>query len=431
MDNPSETSTFSKLSSPFINLYLEYVEPTESPRIMHVWCAIATAAACLGRRVYLPSGVGNLYPNLYTVLVGPPGSRKSTAINLARALTAGCNLNFAPDDTGGQRQGLIKAIVGAKTDEEELAEQINAMSDVSAENIAELSITLNTDARNQHTLFVCASEITSLWGQDVGGMLPFFNKIFDGEEFKYSLARETTIIKDGLMTILGATTTSQIKTTFPQEATGQGFMSRCLFVYGAEPYRDQPEVPPLDEEIFARLAGILEYLAGDFEAVMSWEPEGYDYMVSIYREKMEIQDARFVHYEDRRHMHFKKICIVLAALRNSTTISLEDCQDAHRLLKYTEQFMPDALGEYGMSPLSAVKQKVLEFLQHHNESVPTSILFSMVSSDVKLLDFHNCMSELINADKISLVRVDSTEHLVIKRSTRNQEQHDLFNALGG
>jgi len=62
--------------------YLDHVEPTtESPNSFHMAAALTIVGACIGKRVGLFHASDRLYPNFYTLLIGPSGrSRKDTAI---------------------------------------------------------------------------------------------------------------------------------------------------------------------------------------------------------------------------------------------------------------------------------------------------------------------------------------------------------------
>ena len=67
--------------------YYDYTLPnTESPVCMHRWSFLSCVAASLGRNFYLPFGHGVIYPNLLTLLVGAPATRKTSAIRIASRL---------------------------------------------------------------------------------------------------------------------------------------------------------------------------------------------------------------------------------------------------------------------------------------------------------------------------------------------------------
>jgi len=87
-------------------------------------------------------------------------------------------------------------------------------------------------------------------------------------------------------------------------------------------------------------------------------------------------------------------------------IEESDVETADALLFATEEHMPEALGEFGLSPIGAAKQKMLEFLQHTNEPVSASLLWQIMQRDMKVADFKSSIADLINSDKIAEVQVE-------------------------
>jgi hypothetical protein len=91
--------------------YLEYTAESEAPTQFHFGAAITTLAACLGRMPLIGWEALPTYPNLYTLLIGPTGARKSTAIRLATDLlkpALGDRLNILPSE--GSQQGFAQAL---------------------------------------------------------------------------------------------------------------------------------------------------------------------------------------------------------------------------------------------------------------------------------------------------------------------------------
>ena len=70
----------------FMALYLEYTKATECPTFFHRWCGLTCLSAYLGRRIFFRLGHFTLYPNLYTMLIGSPGTKKSSAIKIGAKL---------------------------------------------------------------------------------------------------------------------------------------------------------------------------------------------------------------------------------------------------------------------------------------------------------------------------------------------------------
>ena len=60
----------------WIDGFLRFTNNTEPRESYRQWTAIATIAAVLQRKCKLVWGRETFYPNLFTVLVGPPAARK-------------------------------------------------------------------------------------------------------------------------------------------------------------------------------------------------------------------------------------------------------------------------------------------------------------------------------------------------------------------
>jgi hypothetical protein len=69
-------ATYSAFSEPF----------SEAPAVYHLWTALTIVSAVLKRGVFRDRKHFKTWPNLYTFLVGPPGTKKSSAINIGEKL---------------------------------------------------------------------------------------------------------------------------------------------------------------------------------------------------------------------------------------------------------------------------------------------------------------------------------------------------------
>jgi len=71
----------------WLQAYMEYTRASESPDQFHVWTGISTIAGALRRRVWLDELQYQFTPNLYIILVGPPGvAAKSTSMRIGAKL---------------------------------------------------------------------------------------------------------------------------------------------------------------------------------------------------------------------------------------------------------------------------------------------------------------------------------------------------------
>lgn len=428
---------------PFISEYFRYIDNTETPKIMHLWAALSGLSACMGRRCWLPMGTGEIYPNMYVILCGPPALRKSTAfLIMTKLLRRFTNVRLAPDDTGGQRQGLIAAMLHVSGDEKDDDKEIiqalakateRHAADPGGVNLSNLAGALDDlggidfDTRDPNTMYIAASELNSILGEGNTALLTFLQKMYDGDPYRYQLKTTQAELTNALLGLIGATTPSQLALALPPEAIGQGFTSRAIFVYADKKQSRKIPRPSLDKRAEEMIGEIFKHVYDKFEGAFAEAPEAAEHLDSIYMRGTSISDPRFVHYLDRRHTHLQKLSMVFAASRREQTIRKIDVDIADKVLLYTEQYMPEALGEYGMNKLSAAKQRLLDFLRNATDPIPITGLYAMLSRDMSQLDFKATLVELHNAGKVTQVNLPIIGKCIIAAdgSGARKAKHEL------
>lgn len=395
---------YDQLTNPFLQAYLAYVKQTEPPRLFHIWSALTCVGASLARHAFTDIGIGRVFGNMYVLLVGPPGTRKSTAVRLpSNIMERTTNVRIAPDDTGGQRQGLIAALLDTEMATDDLLDLARTMAigEAQQQKDALAGLHMQCSGIDKHAMFVRSSEFGSFLGSNPADLTRFLIKMWDGERYDYKLRAHRYTIEDSAMTILGATTTADIAQLFPPQLIGQGFMSRCIFVYAP---RKEREIPPsktrLAAEYETAIAEAFQYACEKAHGEMQYTPEALELMDRMYYYALPLQDTRFIYYAERRPTHLQKLSMCLAAARQSMQIDVADICEAHAILIATEARMPDALGEYGLSPVAVARQKLVEFLRHAKDPVSEKVLWAVMQRDMKLMDFKNCVSSLVNAERV-------------------------------
>jgi hypothetical protein len=66
--------------------YSQYTSMSEAPQEYHLWTGLTIISSVLKRQVYKDRKRFITWPNLYTFLVGPPGTKKSSAISIGEDL---------------------------------------------------------------------------------------------------------------------------------------------------------------------------------------------------------------------------------------------------------------------------------------------------------------------------------------------------------
>lgn len=436
----AEEQKLPEFNTPFLNHYLKMVEETESPRIFHIWAAVGALASALGRRNWFPFGHSVIYPNQYIVMVGTPGTRKSTVLSIARKkLEQSTGVKFAPDDTAGQRQGLIKAMMrnsetpelyldGVKLDQRDDTLAALTMREVSelTDDVDEVQQEID-EADRQH-LLATSDEFSRFIGQNSSTMLDFLTSTWDGRSYTYETTTKEIKIKSPLLNVLGCTTPVSIANSMPPAAGGQGFLSRVILVYGAKKFRYIPRPREFPVEYEDKVRGTLNEAFNMLHGAFEETGEARSFSETLYDYPLEISDSRFGYYHERRYTHLIKLAMALCAGRESHVIVKDDYIEAHRILRATERGMPDALGEFGMNPLAALKQSIIEFMRE-SMSMPLEELRGHFHRDARANEFMEVINDLIRTRQLVLIQSAKGGTFVSAKITKADTEDTMLKLL--
>lgn len=434
-----------EFSTPYLNHWLDMVEDSESPRIFHVWAALFAVSSALGRRCYLPFGTGDIYPNMFALLIGTPGTRKSTAASTAKRILRECTgVRFAPKDTGFQRQGLLDAFRGVENEHAkefaEAAESLSKTDELSSlldlarattveEESEEETKASFVDEADKHHLALVASEFSQVIGQNNMSMMDFLGERYDGEEYEYKTLKTHVKLPWTLMNMLACSTPISIANALPPQAGGQGFLSRVILVYGAKKYKKVPRPVHPDVEKVARVKDVLSNIYYEMSGAFEESPEAMEYATELYDYTPDISDSRFAYYGERRFTHLIKVAICLCASRGSHRIERVDYEEAHRILRATERGMPDALGEFGLNPLAMLKQEILEQLRASQGPLTMEQVVAMFHRDARSHEITEVINDLIRANQVKVNTLRSGSQVMSAVFSKQNTQDEMMNLL--
>ena len=380
----------------FISEYLHYCRGTEVPVFYNRWCAILGIAGVLGRNSFVKFGASEIYPNVYCMLMGESGARKSTAIkNISRLLKKLGYINIAP----------------AKSSKEGFTLELSELSAIeqNADDILEQNLFGNGAAQNMQTaeIFVAADEFNNFIGLGNVDFAAFLGDMWDYEGvFKYKLKNSRPIyFKDATVNILGGNTIENLMECFPPNILSQGFFSRMIFVHceRLDIKIHDPREPSEQEtaEILESLNEMRKTYVGEFKIPVPARL----LLKKIYEGYKSLDDIRFKSYSNRRYTHLLKICMICTAARRNTVITEDNIVYANTILNYTEQFMPKALGEFGASRSSGVAHKIVNFVDDAQGVVDFKDIWKHVYQDLeKEGALSDILRNLIQADRIQIVQ---------------------------
>lgn len=405
-------------SHDLFSLYFKLYDKTEPPIIYHRWSLITCLSAHLGRQFWMPFGAMRIFPNCYTMLIGHPGARKSTAIKLGKKLFSASGYNtFAAEKTSKEKflldlEGLteddLKSSLGGSSIRK--AKRAGFTHDELMENL--FGKDKSDEPREPKEVFIVADEFNEFVGSGNLEFLSLLGMLWDWDDpltdYQFRLKNSKSVsIYQPTITILSGNTHAGFVEAFPPQAIGQGFLSRLILVYGEPSGKKIAFPPPLDqelqEELISRLKEIKKVVVGPATGLEEGT-DCYRAIDMIYRGWRELEDGRFKHYSNRRHSHLLKLCMICAASRASTVITMEDIILANTILAYTESDMPKALGEFGKSRDADVSGKIMSALYETKKPLTVSDILKIVKNDLdKQNQLGDIMQKLCNSDQAQLI----------------------------
>lgn len=336
--------------------WLEYRKNTEAPQLYNKWVAVSMIASVLERKVYLRWDK-RIYPNLYIVLVGPPGCRKGTAMSPGRELLDEMNVKIAADATSKEK--LSSRLKEASDNFEALDGQIHSYA----------------------ALTIFSEEFSVFLGYGNIELMQWMSDWYDCKnKWKYETKHQGIDEIEGVwVNLIGATTPELLQESMPRESFGGGLNSRIIYVYADQKEKIVifPFLTLQDEALKDQLARdlqIMRLISGEYEPTQSYLDEWERWYPEQYANHMS-QDDRMGGYIDRRPTHLHKLAMIFNASRGGgLKLTDHDFNRARNLLEETERHMSKTFAGVGKSEFSSVMNRALQYIRMHGKVAYSEVL---------------------------------------------------------
>lgn len=414
------------MTTNLFDAYLNYVDQTESPVIFHRWSLLSCVGAHLGRQYWFPFGDFRIFPNMYIMLMGDPGTRKSTAIKMAKRMLGDTGYDkFSGDRTSKEK--FLLDLEGIEQEDGKVLDKGAVMENLFGEDVL----------GEPKEVFVCADEFNDFVGSGNMEFLSLLGSLWDWDDetrpFKQRLKTTRSVsIFQPTISILSGNTHAGFAEAFPPQSIGQGFLSRLLLVYGEASGKriTFPAKPSAD--LRSQVVGLLCAIKSEVRGEATMSKDARDVLEVIYRNFGGLPDSRFQHYSTRRFTHLLKLCLLTSACRLSGEISKFDVIFANTLLSFVEHRMPQALGEFGKAKHADVAGRLLAVISAATAPMTQHQLWAHVSSDLDgLPELNKIMMNLVGAAKVNWVtnRDGTSGYLIKKKQLSNQQLYVDYSLL--
>lgn len=313
----------------WITDFMAYTESVNSPQVFQKWAAISIIAGALERKVWVYTRGSNLYPNLYILLIAPPGIGKTAVTRKVREMLKSLpEHHIAPSSV--TKASLIDTLSDA-------ARHVMRASEVPS------SIMFNA-------LSISSNELGVLLPAYDNEFMNTLTDLYDG--INYSESRRTRDIKIEIkapnINLIGATTPSYLANMMPEGAWDQGFASRIILVYSGETQlRSLFSDVNLDKDLGDALKDRLKSI-GELYGKMSFTEEAAKALDNWYMNDCppKPDHPKLHHYNTRRIVHVLKLAMVASASEgDALVITMDHVQRALDWLLEAELYMPDIFKE--------------------------------------------------------------------------------------
>jgi energy-coupling factor transporter ATP-binding protein EcfA2 len=403
----------------FFTRYKQYVGLTECPDTYHRWSSISAVGTLLGRNFHLSHGHFTIYPNLYVMLIGEAGSRKSTAIKIAKKLIIATGYEHIAADKTTKEKFLLD--LSGESDDGE--------SGANGHDILESNLWGDNGGISTRAVAECYimadewNEFTSL------GNIEFYSMLgnlwdYDGIYKNRIKTGKSVSINNPTISILAGNTATGFALAFPPEIIGQGFFSRLLLIHGSITGRKITFPKKPSEAATAEFAAYLQQIRTHCQGTATLTVGAERLLDKIYREYSGFDDVRFTSYMNRRFTQLMKLCLINAATRISRVIDEGDVVTANTVLTAAESRMPKALGEFGKGKHSDVANSIVEALSNTNSGLSFRELYTLVDHDLtSQTELSTILSNLRAAEKIQ----QAGKVFLVKKKVKLHVSDDTIN----
>lgn len=295
----------------------------------------------------------NLFPNLYTVLVGHTGLGKGRSINPVVSLLKESGVANVMSD-----KLTIQYILEKISDRGNAAAQLNFTPAPGGI----ISFALDSSC------FISAPELEDLL--TTSDAMPPLKELWESKKgvFEYGTRGKGLVkITDPCPTLLGGCTPSQISFLFPSKSVGGGFVRRCNFVYESERTKliPWPVERNGNDAVRNSLVDDLKHIS-QLRGAFSFDPHAKRMFQDYYNNTHgdEFADEATASYETSRPYHALKLAMALTVSRFDTmVINFLDMEHAIRMVNKCTEDLKRVFRSVGDSDMAVVMDKVIRFIE--------------------------------------------------------------------
>lgn len=344
----------------FLQDYQIYADGDEAPPAYHIWCGLSLLSACMGPNIWFDMGKFNIQPNLYILLVGPPGLRKSTAKDVAKNLA--------------EEIGNIPCISDTATKEA-------VVKELSSEKSRHRMVYKWNDMPRVYTkACIFSDEFVNLvaCGGDPLGWVQFLTHIYSPTPVYRAdtISRSKTEMPYPYLHLLGCMTPELTSSLISQGALSGGFSRRTLYIYSNEPGKATPFPQLSKEQKEAKQRVILrgrevQKLQGSFILENEAKEIYIDWYLKNYNATRTAPTQAVTNFMQSKSNQMLKLAMIHhTSSHNDFVFTPEDLDFAIRHVEIAQEHVDLVFSSVGRNPHAATISGIVAYVDQHTANAP-------------------------------------------------------------
>lgn len=388
----------------WIQSFMEWSMPrSESPENYLFWTGLFSLAAVIRKHVKIPRkylGGWECFPNIYLILVGPPGvARKSTTQDFGDSIIRKIS-NLPASPTIVTQASLMT----------ELVESIDG------------------------SIYISVGELASLIQKSKTEMYEFLTDGYDTRKpiTGRTIYRGKEEVANPCINLFACTQPVWIQENMPSSVITGGFARRAIFVFEDAPRQYQMYYNKVIENAggLEKFDKLEEDLINDLEYISTIEGEfeipddAHQFMEDWYQtnaRKTKHVDPRIQGYWGNRHVHAHKIAMLLhLAWSDELVLHIEDFKMAIACLENIEKRLLSVFSHIGKNTYSLDLDAIREFIKNRGSATKADIHKSFQATAApKMID--ELIGGLIKQESVIAILEDG--ELVLRYNDKNNGKH--------
>lgn len=371
----------------------------ECPKTFHLYSALFALSSIVSSRIWLDLGLFKVRPNIYVVLTGTPGIKKTTAMSIAKRLLRELKPNVPLAAECITKEALTLLMSGS-----------TKVCTVGEGQVPLQFVPLD-EKRSKFVytpISVAVTELSQFVGSGgaAGHMLDFLTTIYDEEVYENrTKGAGTDTLPMPFLSLLACTVPDWITARLKDDVITGGFSRRTIFVYESSTGIRIPR-PFVDQEMedaWVRLVGKARNLLS-LSGPVFWSEETATFYDNWYIDLVKPEDPLLEGWFNSVHIQMLKLAMLIAASEwtsGQLVLEISHMEMAIELLTMVEENIPKVFKGVGRNELFPIANKIVEFLQEQPQGqAPERLVAAHMYREIDADEFRKILIHLISTGQI-------------------------------